>query len=291
MKRITLMFFVLFIGVVYVMAQEDAIYFNPKTDIKKKETLNFQNTQEEQFEAVSDVTDSINLVTEDYAYTRRINTFHNSNLLIHIEESDTTIYDLENGDYNLYVSDNTGVDEPWIAYPNYGYSNPYWFEFYWDSWYSNLWYYNYWIGSSDMVDFYYWNQNQYTRNDAVRYPHGNGGRIVNPRSSATSNGTSRATNTVTRVSTTTVSGTTENSSRKSSSSTDPSANTVRNSNSVSSTRTSSSSSNSTRTGNSSSSGNSGSASSRGGGNSGGSVRSTGSGSSSGGSIRNGGGRR
>ena len=131
-------------------AQYDDIYFNPKTDIPKKDVrkvVNYSDTEAEQPSVLLD--GNVSLTEEDYTYTQRLNAFHNENLLIHIEGNDTTIYDLANGDYNVSVGDN-GVDVS--GSDTYAYTNPY----YGSSDYL-VWGWNSWLG----MPFYYTNYYSY----------------------------------------------------------------------------------------------------------------------------------
>ena len=148
-------------------AQYDDIYFNPKTDIPKKDVrkvVKYSDVEAEQPSVLLDA--NVSLTEEDYTYTQRLNAFHNENLLVHIEGNDTTIYDLANGDYNVSVGDN-GVD---ISGNNTNVNNnPYYNNYYdnmgwswsWNSWYGMPFYYNNyysywgWMPANPWSPFYY----------------------------------------------------------------------------------------------------------------------------------------
>lgn len=149
-------------------AQYDDIYFNPKTDIPKKDVRKVVNYSDTDIEQPSSLLDgSVSLTEDDYSYTQRLNAFHNENLLVHIEGNDTTIYDLANGDYNVSVGDN-GVDISGNN-TNVNNQNPYYANYYdnmgwgwsWNSWYgmpsyySNYYSYWGWMPSNPWSPFYY----------------------------------------------------------------------------------------------------------------------------------------
>lgn len=148
-------------------AQYDDIYFNPKTDVPKRDVrkvVTYSDTNSEEDPKLLD--DNVSLTEEDYTYKQRLSAFHNENLLVHIEGNDTTIYDLANGDYNVSVGDN-GMD---ISGNNTNVNNnPYYANYYdnigwgwsWNSWYGMPSYYNNyysywgWMSTNPWYPFYY----------------------------------------------------------------------------------------------------------------------------------------
>lgn len=144
MKKNKISLLIICLASVSAFAQYDDIYFNPKTDIPKKEVrkvVKYSDTDKEQPSVLLD--DNVSLTEEDYTYTQRLNAFHNENLLVHIEGNDTTIYDLANGNYNVSVGDDgidiSGADTYVYTNPYYG-SNDY-LVMGWNSWLGMPFYY------------------------------------------------------------------------------------------------------------------------------------------------------